>query len=200
MFSDGARTLSPVIWAHSMGSMEFVALLTHPDIGSCLGCIVGSIAQLNWQGQLCHWPTALWLRFWFPLADARNACSQCEAYAHTCIFEAGPLWRTEAGKVFSKHKAINVWLSLYSVADHGVALLVAGAVLTHGNLIASAAGSSVALIKWTPGDRHISYLPLAHIYERVNLVRNSAANLPYKVPQSPSFLYPPTFFLPLEVK
>lgn len=45
-----------------------------------------------------------------------------------------------------------------------------GAVLLHGNLIANAAGTASILVKWQPGDRHISYLPLAHIYERVNIV------------------------------
>mmetsp|Transcript_4030 Transcript_4030/g.6617 ORF Transcript_4030/g.6617 Transcript_4030/m.6617 type:complete len:687 (-) Transcript_4030:388-2448(-) len=45
-----------------------------------------------------------------------------------------------------------------------------GAVLTHGNLIASASGTATMLTNWAPGDKHICYLPLAHIYERVNLV------------------------------
>lgn len=45
-----------------------------------------------------------------------------------------------------------------------------GAVLTHANLIADSAGTSLLLSDWSPGDRHISYLPLAHIYERCNLV------------------------------
>lgn len=45
-----------------------------------------------------------------------------------------------------------------------------GAMLTHGNLIASSAGTCTLLDKWNPGDRHMCYLPLAHIYERINLV------------------------------
>lgn len=45
-----------------------------------------------------------------------------------------------------------------------------GAVITHSNFIASSAGVCKVLSEWRPGDRHISYLPLAHIYERVNLV------------------------------
>lgn len=45
----------------------------------------------------------------------------------------------------------------------------AGAVLTHANLIADAAGTCELLDDWQPGDRHISYLPLAHIYERNNM-------------------------------
>ncbi|XP_058083995.1 long chain acyl-CoA synthetase 6, peroxisomal-like isoform X1 [Magnolia sinica] len=44
-----------------------------------------------------------------------------------------------------------------------------GAVLTHGNLIANVAGSSIAT-KFYPSDVYISYLPLAHIYERVNQI------------------------------
>ncbi|KAK9909434.1 hypothetical protein WJX75_002244 [Coccomyxa subellipsoidea] len=44
-----------------------------------------------------------------------------------------------------------------------------GAILSHANLIADAAGSNT-LLNAQPGDRHISYLPLAHIYERVTLV------------------------------
>lgn len=46
-----------------------------------------------------------------------------------------------------------------------------GAVLTHGALIANVAGSVMLLQDLVvPGDldRHISYLPLAHIYERFN--------------------------------
>ncbi|XP_021673878.2 long chain acyl-CoA synthetase 7, peroxisomal isoform X1 [Hevea brasiliensis] len=44
-----------------------------------------------------------------------------------------------------------------------------GVVLTHGNLIASVAGLSLA-IKFNPSDIYISYLPLAHIYERSNQI------------------------------
>ncbi|KAH9560544.1 hypothetical protein CY35_06G110600 [Sphagnum magellanicum] len=44
-----------------------------------------------------------------------------------------------------------------------------GAMLTHKNLVASAAGSS-ASIDLVPSDVHISYLPLAHIYERMNVL------------------------------
>ncbi|BDA42483.1 Long-chain-fatty-acid-CoA ligase 1 [Coccomyxa sp. Obi] len=44
-----------------------------------------------------------------------------------------------------------------------------GAILSHANLIADAAGSNT-ILNAQPGDRHISYLPLAHIYERVTLV------------------------------
>lgn len=44
-----------------------------------------------------------------------------------------------------------------------------GVVLTHGNFIANAAGSSYA-IKFYSSDIYISYLPLAHIYERANQV------------------------------
>jgi len=43
-------------------------------------------------------------------------------------------------------------------------------VLTHGALIANSAGTVSMLSRWAVGDRHLSYLPLAHIYERVNLV------------------------------
>lgn len=45
----------------------------------------------------------------------------------------------------------------------------AGAVLSHANLIADAAGTCELLEDWMPGDKHISYLPLAHIYERNNM-------------------------------
>ncbi|XP_074587550.1 long chain acyl-CoA synthetase 6, peroxisomal-like [Curcuma longa] len=44
-----------------------------------------------------------------------------------------------------------------------------GVVLTHGNLISNAAGSSL-IMKFYPSDVYISYLPLAHIYERVNQI------------------------------
>ncbi|KAJ9681988.1 hypothetical protein PVL29_018059 [Vitis rotundifolia] len=44
-----------------------------------------------------------------------------------------------------------------------------GVVLTHGNLIATVAGASLTL-KFCPSDIYISYLPLAHIYERANQV------------------------------
>lgn len=44
-----------------------------------------------------------------------------------------------------------------------------GVVLTHGNLIASVAGASLAT-KFNPSDIYISYLPLAHIYERANQI------------------------------
>ncbi|XP_062084757.1 long chain acyl-CoA synthetase 7, peroxisomal-like [Humulus lupulus] len=44
-----------------------------------------------------------------------------------------------------------------------------GVVLTHGNFIASASGFSKA-IKFYPSDVYISYLPLAHIFERTNQI------------------------------
>ncbi|XXG80802.1 hypothetical protein AAC387_Pa09g1579 [Persea americana] len=44
-----------------------------------------------------------------------------------------------------------------------------GAVLTHGNLIANVAGSNF-LLKFYPSDIYISFLPLAHIYERANQI------------------------------
>ncbi|WCJ43146.1 long-chain acyl-CoA synthetase 7 [Euphorbia peplus] len=44
-----------------------------------------------------------------------------------------------------------------------------GVVLTHANLIASVAGFCIA-IKFDPSDIYISYLPLAHIYERANQI------------------------------
>ncbi|KAM5569341.1 long chain acyl-CoA synthetase 6, peroxisomal-like [Rosa sericea] len=44
-----------------------------------------------------------------------------------------------------------------------------GAVLSHGNLIASVAGATFG-IQFYPSDVYISYLPLAHIYERANQV------------------------------
>ncbi|CAM0950289.1 unnamed protein product [Alopecurus aequalis] len=44
-----------------------------------------------------------------------------------------------------------------------------GAVLSHENLIANVAGSSLG-IKFYPSDVYISYLPLAHIYERANQI------------------------------
>ncbi|KAF5786349.1 putative long-chain-fatty-acid--CoA ligase [Helianthus annuus] len=44
-----------------------------------------------------------------------------------------------------------------------------GAVLSHGNLIANVAGGSLG-IRFYPSDVYISYLPLAHIYERTNQI------------------------------
>lgn len=44
-----------------------------------------------------------------------------------------------------------------------------GAMLSHANLIADAAGTAALLEDFQPGNRHISYLPLAHIYERNNM-------------------------------
>ncbi|GAV74797.1 AMP-binding domain-containing protein [Cephalotus follicularis] len=44
-----------------------------------------------------------------------------------------------------------------------------GAVLSHENFIANVAGSTL-VTKFYPSDVYISYLPLAHIYERVNQV------------------------------
>ncbi|XP_031260670.1 long chain acyl-CoA synthetase 7, peroxisomal-like isoform X1 [Pistacia vera] len=44
-----------------------------------------------------------------------------------------------------------------------------GVVLTHRNLISSVAGFSY-MVKFYPSDIYISYLPLAHIYERTNQI------------------------------
>ncbi|KAF6162775.1 hypothetical protein GIB67_029044 [Kingdonia uniflora] len=44
-----------------------------------------------------------------------------------------------------------------------------GAVLTHKNLISSVAGAIIS-VKFYPSDVYISYLPLAHIYERANQI------------------------------
>eukprot|EP01023_Acetabularia_acetabulum_P030154 TRINITY_DN28386_c1_g1_i4.p1 TRINITY_DN28386_c1_g1~~TRINITY_DN28386_c1_g1_i4.p1 ORF type:complete len:446 (-),score=74.50 TRINITY_DN28386_c1_g1_i4:304-1641(-) len=47
-----------------------------------------------------------------------------------------------------------------------------GAMLSHANILADGAGNQAILEKYipTPGAKYISYLPLAHIYERVNVV------------------------------
>ncbi|XP_002965142.2 long chain acyl-CoA synthetase 6, peroxisomal [Selaginella moellendorffii] len=44
-----------------------------------------------------------------------------------------------------------------------------GAMLSHHNLVASCSGACLT-IKLYPSDVHISYLPLAHIYERTNII------------------------------
>ncbi|PWA65218.1 long-chain acyl-CoA synthetase 6 [Artemisia annua] len=44
-----------------------------------------------------------------------------------------------------------------------------GAVLSHGNMVANVAGATIG-IKFYPSDVYISYLPLAHIYERSNQI------------------------------
>ncbi|KAK1380085.1 Long-chain-fatty-acid--CoA ligase [Heracleum sosnowskyi] len=44
-----------------------------------------------------------------------------------------------------------------------------GVVLSHGNLIANVAGSTFSM-QFVPSDIYISYLPLAHIYERFNQI------------------------------
>lgn len=47
-----------------------------------------------------------------------------------------------------------------------------GVVLSHANLIASVAGMTLS-IKFYPSDIYISYLPLAHIYERANQITSA---------------------------
>lgn len=47
-----------------------------------------------------------------------------------------------------------------------------GAVLSHGNLIANVAGSIIP-VKFSPSDVYISYLPLAHIFERASVTSNA---------------------------
>ncbi|XP_042054102.1 long chain acyl-CoA synthetase 6, peroxisomal-like isoform X1 [Salvia splendens] len=47
-----------------------------------------------------------------------------------------------------------------------------GVVLSHGNLISSAAGMTLS-IKFYSSDIYISYLPLAHIYERANQIMSA---------------------------
>lgn len=49
--------------------------------------------------------------------------------------------------------------------------------LSHANLIADAAGTVPLVDNWCVGDRHISYLPLAHIYERNNMTVSNTINL-----------------------
>ena len=44
-----------------------------------------------------------------------------------------------------------------------------GAKMTHRGLVANAAGNVALIPDLVPGHRHLSYLPLAHIYERINL-------------------------------
>ncbi|KAH9755059.1 Long chain acyl-CoA synthetase 7 (peroxisomal) [Citrus sinensis] len=44
-----------------------------------------------------------------------------------------------------------------------------GVVLTHGNLISNVAGFSL-MVQFYPSDIYMSYLPLAHIYERANQI------------------------------
>ncbi|KAK6143915.1 hypothetical protein DH2020_024263 [Rehmannia glutinosa] len=47
-----------------------------------------------------------------------------------------------------------------------------GVVLSHGNLVASVAGMTLA-VKFYSSDIYISYLPLAHIYERANQIMSA---------------------------
>ncbi|XP_060219148.1 long chain acyl-CoA synthetase 6, peroxisomal-like [Lycium barbarum] len=47
-----------------------------------------------------------------------------------------------------------------------------GVVLSHANLVASVAGMTLS-IKFYPSDIYISYLPLAHIYERANQITSA---------------------------
>lgn len=54
-------------------------------------------------------------------------------------------------------------------------MVLLGAILTHANLISNSAANDMVmksdiLSDFGPGHRHISYLPLAHIYERVNTI------------------------------
>lgn len=42
-----------------------------------------------------------------------------------------------------------------------------GAMLTHRNIVSCCAGAIIAGVRCLPDDRHISYLPLAHMFERV---------------------------------
>jgi len=44
-----------------------------------------------------------------------------------------------------------------------------GAKLTHRGTVANVAGNVIVIDDPSPGHRHLSYLPLAHIYERMNL-------------------------------
>ena len=41
------------------------------------------------------------------------------------------------------------------------------AMLSHGNLMAAAAGATQAEIYMGPEDSHLSYLPLAHSFEKI---------------------------------
>ncbi|CAN1232892.1 Long chain acyl-CoA synthetase 7, peroxisomal [Linum perenne] len=65
-----------------------------------------------------------------------------------------------------KFAFIRLTLKPYKV---GLTFDLKGVVLTHGNLISSVAGASLS-IKFCSSDIYISYLPLAHIYERTNQI------------------------------
>jgi len=41
-----------------------------------------------------------------------------------------------------------------------------GAMLTHGNMMACMAGIQMSTLSFNSDDTHVSYLPMAHIYER----------------------------------
>jgi len=49
----------------------------------------------------------------------------------------------------------------------GTTALPKGVVLTHGNFMAAGAGAKGSGVDFYPTDVHISYLPLAHVFERV---------------------------------
>eukprot|EP00803_Ostreobium_quekettii_P000383 evm.model.scf_2481.2 EVM.evm.TU.scf_2481.2 scf_2481:12621-21767(-) len=61
----------------------------------------------------------------------------------------------------------------------GTTGLPKGAMLTHGNLIANAAATSTIIGDTGPEHRHMSYLPLAHIYERTNLTISTHTGIGY---------------------
>ncbi|XP_022683428.1 uncharacterized protein LOC101770882 isoform X2 [Setaria italica] len=102
---------------------------------------------------LCHFMTLLIKLIW----------------DNVCI--SGPLCKSQQmGKAspqpFRPPKAEDVDTICYTSGTTGTPK---GAVISHENLIANVAGSNLN-IKFYPSDVYISYLPLAHIYERVNQV------------------------------
>lgn len=100
------------------------------------------------------------------------ACCCCCACAASCLlFPLSPRRAAAClpARPFSRSAAIPpLTLSISSPPSPSLTA-TPGAMLSHANLIADAAGTAALLESFTPGDRHISYLPLAHIYERNNL-------------------------------
>ena len=127
------------------------------------------------EAQPCAKPPC-WCRAWPPQPCQYRGVQPVHTHHSAPSVQLSGL---RSGPTLQKDQAASwhvVWLFCGSNPPAQLHFAPPGAVITHANFIANSAGA-VPLVDLNPGDCYISYLPLAHIYERVMQVRGCGRNL-----------------------
>jgi long-chain acyl-CoA synthetase len=145
----------------TLGEEAIKHILTESEVTIiyCGGPEVGKLAAAGEFGKL-----QLVVSFDEPTEEARTALAKAAPSLRLTTFEE--LMASGAGKSATLIPATEQdWLTVCYTS--GTTGMPKGAILSHGNLVSDLSGACVAGIALTTTDRHLCYLPLAHVFERV---------------------------------